>query len=148
MATQVVSLHRVFAAPPERVFKALTIPEALCKWMPPNGFVARIQHLDVRPGGTYKMSFINLTNGTEHHFGGTYLEVVPNERLVYSDKFDDPNLSGEMQMRIELRPVSCGTEVTIVQQGIPDVIPAEMCYLGWQDSLQLLALLVTPEINQ
>src|SRR5262245_49244631 len=141
-----IRLHRVFTAPPPRVYKAFTDAEALVKWMAPNGFTAKVSHLDVRAGGSYKMSFTNFTTGRSHSFGGEYVEVTPNERLQYSDKFDDPNLPGAMKVTITFKKVSCGTELNITQEGVPDVIPAEMCYLGWQESLTLLKLLVEPEI--
>ncbi len=143
-----VRLHRVLTAPPERVYRAFTDPDAMAKWLPPHGFTGKVHQMDVRVGGTYRMSFTNFTTGHAHAFGGEYLEVVPNERLRYTDKFDDPNLPGVMETTITLRAVSCGTEITAVQEGIPDMIPAEMCYLGWQESLQLLAQLVNPEIKQ
>ena len=143
-----VRQHRVLTAPPERVYRAFTDPDAMAKWLPPHGFTGKVHQMDVRVGGTYRMSFTNFTTGHAHAFGGEYLEVVPNERLRYTDKFDDPNLPGVMETTITLRAVSCGTEITAVQEGIPDMIPAEMCYLGWQESLQLLAQLVNPEIKQ
>ena len=141
-----VKLHRVFSAPPERVFKAFIDPDALVKWMAPHGFTAKVHHLDAKVGGTYKMSFSNFSTGTSQSFGGTYHEIIPNQLLRYTDQFDDPNLTGQIEVTIQLNPVSVGTEVYITQSGIPDVIPAEACYLGWQESLQLLTLLVTPEI--
>ncbi|TCH62961.1 SRPBCC family protein [Acinetobacter sp. ANC 4862] len=141
-----VKLHRVFSAPPERVFKAFIDPDALVKWMAPNGFTAKVHHLDAKVGGTYKMSFSNFSTGSSQSFGGTYHEMIPNQLLRYTDQFDDPNLPGQIEVTIQLTPVSVGTEVYIIQSGIPDVIPAEACYLGWQESLQLLTLLVTPEI--
>lgn len=141
-----IRLHRVLRAKPERVYRAFLDPDAMCKWLPPNGFTGKVHHSDVRVGGSYKMSFTNFSTGTTHAFGGAYLELAPNERIRYSDKFDDPNLPGEMQTAISLKAVSCGTEVTIVQEGVPDVIPAEACYVGWQESLALLAMLVEPEI--
>jgi uncharacterized protein YndB with AHSA1/START domain len=142
-----VRLHRVFAATPEKVFRAFTEGDALIAWLPPYGFLARLTSLNVRPGGSYHMSFINFTTGHSHSFGGEYLEVIPNERLKYTDKFDDPNLPGEMVNQITFRSVLCGTEVTIVQEGIPEMIPVEMCYLGWQDSLDKLKRLVEPDIK-
>ena len=142
-----VHLHRVLKAPPERVYRAFTTPEALAKWLPPHGFICTVHHMDPRVGGTFKMSFTNLTTQQRHSFGGEYLELVPNERLRYSDRFDDPNLPGVMLVTISLKPVACGTDLSIVQEGIPDVIPTEMCYLGWQESLALLAMLVEPEIQ-
>jgi uncharacterized protein YndB with AHSA1/START domain len=141
-----VRLHRVFSAPPERVFKAFLDPDALVKWMAPHGFTAKVHHLDPQRGGTYKMSFTNFSTGRAHSFSGTYVEIIPNELLRYTDKFDDPNLIGEIQVTIQLKSVLVGTEVNITQEGIPDVIPVEACYLGWQESLYLLSLLVQPEI--
>ena len=141
-----VKLHRVFSAPPERVFKAFIDPDALVKWMAPHGFTAKVHHLDAKVGGTYKMSFSNFSTGSSQSFGGTYHEIIPNQLLRYTDQFDDPNLPGQIEVTIQLNPVSVGTEVYITQSGIPDVIPVEACYLGWQESLQLLTLLVTPEI--
>ena len=141
-----VKLHRVFTAPPERVFRAFIDPDALVKWMAPHGFTAKVHHLDAKVGGTYKMSFSNFTTGTSQSFGGTYHEIMPNQLLRYTDQFDDPNLPGQIEVTIQLHPVSVGTEVHITQSGIPDVIPAEACYLGWQESLQLLTLLVNTEI--
>ncbi len=145
-STGTVKLHRVFRAPAERVYRAFTDADAMVKWLPPHGFTGKIHQLDVRVGGSYKMSFTNFTTGKSHSFGGNYREVVPNERLVYTDKFDDPNLPGEMITTITFKPVLCGTEITAVQEGIPAMIPAEMCYLGWQESLYLLARLVEAEI--
>jgi len=141
-----VKLHRVFSAPPERVFKAFIDPDALVKWMAPHGFTAKVHHLDAKVGGTYKMSFSNFYTGSSQSFGGTYHEISPNQLLRYTDQFDDPNLPGQIEVTIQLNSVSVGTEVHITQSGIPDVIPVEACYLGWQESLQLLTLLVTPEI--
>lgn len=141
-----VKLHRVFTAPPERVFRAFIDPDALVKWMAPHGFTAKVHHLDAKVGGSYKMSFSNFTTGTSQSFGGTYHEIMPNQLLRYTDQFDDPNLPGQIEVMIQLHPVSVGTEVHITQSGIPDVIPAEACYLGWQESLQLLTLLVNAEI--
>jgi len=148
MATGTVNLHRVLRAPAERIFRAFTTAEALVKFMPPHGFTAAVHLLDAKVGGSYKMSFTNLTTGQSHSFGGEYLELVQNERLVHTDRFDDPNLPGTMKVTITLRAVSCGTELKIVQEGIPEMIPVEMCYLGWQETLQLLAQLVEPEIRQ
>ena len=142
-----VRLHRVLSAPPARVFKAFTDAEAMAKWLPPNGFTGKVHHMDAKVGGMHKMSFTNFTTGKSHSFGGRYLELTPNERIRYTDKFDDPNLPGEMQATVTLKRVSCGTELNIVQEGVPEVIPAEMCYLGWQESLVLLAKLVEPEIS-
>ena len=141
-----VKLHRVFTAPPERVFRAFIDPDALVKWMAPHGFTAKVHHLDAKVGGSYKMSFSNFTTGTSQSFGGTYHEIMPNQLLRYTDQFDDPNLPGQIEVTIQCHPVSVGTEVHITQSGIPDVIPAEACYLGWQESLQLLTLLVNAEI--
>jgi uncharacterized protein YndB with AHSA1/START domain len=144
--TNTIRLHRVLQATPERVYRAFLDPDALVKWMPPNGFTGKVHHLDAKVGGTYKMSFTNFTTGKGHSFGGSYLELKPNERIRHTDKFDDPNLPGEMQVTITLKQVSCGTELHITQEGVPAVIPAEACYLGWQESLTLLAKLVEPEI--
>ena len=141
-----VKLHRVFTAPPERVFRAFIDPDALVKWMAPHGFTAKVHHLDAKVGGSYKMSFSNFTTGTSQSFGGTYHEIMPNQLLRYTDQFDDPNLPGQIEVTIQLHSVSVGTEVHITQSGIPDLIPAEACYLGWQESLQLLTLLVNAEI--
>jgi len=141
-----IKLHRVFAAPPARVFKAFIDPAAKCKWLPPNGFTGTVHHEDVRVGGTYRMSFTNFTTGSSHSFGGEYKEIVPGEKLRYTDKFEDPNLPGAMDVTITFKKVVCGTEVHITQEGVPDVIPAEACYLGWQESLALLKMLVEPEI--
>jgi uncharacterized protein YndB with AHSA1/START domain len=147
MATNSVRLHRVFTAPPERVYRAFLDPNALVKWMAPHGFTATVHHLDAKVGGTFRMSFTNFTTGNSHSFGGEYLELVPNELLRYTDKFEDPNLPGVIEMTVQLKAVMCGTEVTIVQAGLPEAIPTEMCYLGWQESLVLLAQLVNPEIK-
>ena len=144
--TGTVTLHRVFRAPPDRVYRAFIDPDAMAKWLPPHGFTGRVLSMDARVGGRYRMQFTNFSNGQSHAFGGTYLELVPGERIVHTDSFDDPNLPGEMRTTITFRPVLVGTEVTAVQEGIPAVIPVEMCYLGWQESLQLLALLVEAEI--
>ena len=141
-----VRLHRVLRATPERIYRAFLDADAMVKWLPPNGFTGRVHHLDAKVGGTYKMSFTNFSNGTSHSFGGEYLELVPNERIRHTDTFDNPNLPGTMQTTIVLRKVLVGTEVQIVQEGIPDAIPAEACYLGWQESLMLLAMLVEAEI--
>jgi uncharacterized protein YndB with AHSA1/START domain len=141
-----IRLHRVFAAPPERVYKAFVDTDARCKWLPPYGFTAKSHHSDVRVGGTYRMSFTNFTTGSTHTFGGEYVELVPGVRLRYSDKFDDPNLPGAMNVTVNFKKVRCGTEIDITQEGVPDVIPAESCYLGWQESLAQLELLVEPEI--
>jgi uncharacterized protein YndB with AHSA1/START domain len=141
-----IRLHRVLRAPPQRVYRAFVDPEAMVKWLPPHGFTAKVHHVDARVGGSYRMSFTNLGTGNGHSFGGEYLELVPNERIVHTDKFDDPNLPGEMKVTITLRQVFCGTELHVVQEGVPDVIPVEACYLGWQESLSLLTQLVEPEI--
>ena len=143
-----VRLHRVLATSPEKVYRAFLEADALAKWLPPNGFTCTVHHFEPKIGGTFKMSFRNFTTGKSHAFGGEYLELVPGERLRYTDRFDDPNLPGEIQVTVVLKKVSVGTEVNIVQEGIPDLIPAEACYLGWQESLRNLARLVEPEINQ
>ena len=141
-----IRLHRVLRAKPERVYRAFLDADAMAKWLPPYGFTGKVHHLDAKVGGTHRMSFTNFTSGKSHSFGGRYLEMKPNELIRYTDKFDDPNLPGEMQVTVTLKKVSCGTEVAIVQEGVPDVIPAEACYLGWQESLAQLANLVDPEI--
>jgi uncharacterized protein YndB with AHSA1/START domain len=146
MSTGTVRLHRVLRAPPDRVYRAFIDPEALAKWLPPHGFVGKVQHLDAQVGGTYAMSFKNLSTGSSHSFGGTYLELVPGERLRKADRFDDPNLPGEMMVTVTFNKVFCGTELMVVQEGIPAVIPTQACYLGWQESLSLLALLVEADI--
>jgi len=143
-----IRLHRVLAASPEKVYCAFLEAGALAKWLPPNGFACTVHHLEPKVGGTFRMSFRNFTTDQSHAFGGEYVELVPGERLRYTDRFDDPNLPGEMQVTVELKKVSVGTEVNIVQEGVPDLIPAEACYLGWQESLRNLARLVEPEINQ
>jgi uncharacterized protein YndB with AHSA1/START domain len=143
-----VRLHRVIAAKPEKVYRAFVEADALAQWLPPNGFMCTVHHLEAKVGGTHKMSFRNFTTGHGHSFGGEYLELVPGERLRYTDKFDDANLPGQMQVTVTLKAVSVGTEVNIVQEGVPDMIPLEGCYLGWQQSLINLARLVEPEINQ
>jgi uncharacterized protein YndB with AHSA1/START domain len=143
-----VRLHRVLATKPDKVYRAFIEADALAKWLPPNGFTCTVDHLDAKVGGTFRMSFRNFTTGGSHSFGGEYQELVPGQRLRYTDKFDDPNLPGEMKVTVELKQVSVGTEINIVQEGIPDAIPAEACYLGWQESLRNLARLVEPEINQ
>jgi uncharacterized protein YndB with AHSA1/START domain len=143
-----VRLHRVLATRPEKVYRAFLEADALAKWLPPNGFTCTVHHLEPEVGGTFRMSFRNFTSGNSHSFGGEYRELVSNERLRYTDKFDDPNLPGEMSVTVTLKAVSCGTDVNITQEGIPDVIPTEACYLGWQESLRNLARLVEPEINQ
>jgi uncharacterized protein YndB with AHSA1/START domain len=145
-ATNTIRLHRVLRTKPERVYRAFLDPDAMVKWLPPNGFTAKMHHMDARVGGTHRMSFTNFTSGKSHSFGGTYLELTPNERIRYTDKFDDANLPGEMQVTVTLKAVSVGTEVSIVQEGVPAVIPAEACYLGWQESLTLLGKLVEAEI--
>lgn len=144
--TGTVRLHRVLTAPPERIYRAFLDADAMCKWLPPHGFTGHVHSMDARVGGGYRMSFTNFSSGNSHSFGGTFVELVPNERIRHTDKFDDPNLPGEMQTTIVLRKVSVGTEIEIVQEGIPAVIPTEACYLGWQESLSLLAQLVQPEI--
>lgn len=141
-----IRLHRVLRATPERVYRAFLDPDAMVKWLPPNGFTGRVHQLDARVGGSYKMSFTNFTTGGSHSFGGRYLELVPHERIRHTDEFDDPNLPGTMQVTIVLKKVSTGTDVSITQEGVPDVIPAEACYLGWQESLVLLGKLVEAEI--
>lgn len=146
MSTGTVHLHRVLRAPPDRIYRAFIQPEAMAKWLPPYGFTCKVHHLDARIGGTFRMSFANFTTGNEHAFSGEYLELVANQKLRYTDKFDDPNLPGELQVTVTLTAVSCGTEIAIEQSGIPDVIPVEMCYLGWQESLTQLATLVEPDI--
>lgn len=146
MATGTVRLHRVLRATPERVYRAFVTPEAMAKWLPPHGFTCKVHHLDARVGGTYRMSFTNFSTGNGHAFGGVYRELVPNERLVYTDQFEDPSMNGEMLTTITLKQVSCGTEITAVQEGLPEQIPVESCYLGWQESLEQLAKLVDPEI--
>ena len=146
MGTNTIRLHRVIAAPPERVYRAFLDADALAKWVPPNGFTGKVHHLDAKVGGTYRMSFTNFTTGKSHAFGGEYVELTPHERIRYTDSFEDPNLPGEIRVTINLKAVSVGTELSIVQEGVPDVIPAEACYLGWQQSLALLAMLVEAEI--
>jgi len=144
--TNTIRLHRVLKAIAERVYREFLDADAMAKWLPPNGFTGKVHHLDAKEGGTYKMSFTNFITGKGHAFGGTYLELKPHERIRYSNKFDDPNLPGEMQTTITLKPVFCGTELNITQEGIPAAIPAEACHLGWQESLMLLAKLVEAEI--
>jgi uncharacterized protein YndB with AHSA1/START domain len=146
MMSNTVRFHRVLRTTPEKVYRAFLDPDALVKWLPPNGFTGKVHQLDARVGGKYRMSFTNFTTGNSHFFGGEYLELVPNERIRHTDRFDDPNLPGEMQTTITLKKVSCGAELGIVQEGIPDVIPPEACTLGWQECLRLLAELVEPEI--
>jgi uncharacterized protein YndB with AHSA1/START domain len=145
-STNTVRLHRVIRAKPERIYKAFIDSDAMAKWLPPHGFTGKVHSMDARVGGGYRMSFTNFGTGTTHSFAGTYVELTPHERIRYTDRFDDPNLPGEMQVTVRLRDVSCGTELEIVQEGIPSVIPAEQCYLGWQESLAQLAHLVEPEI--
>ena len=146
MATNTVRLHRVLRAPPARVYRAFLNAEAMAKWIPPNGFTCTVHHLEAKVGGTFRMTFTNFNSGNGHSFGGEYLELVPDALIRYTDKFDDPNLPGVIQVTVTLKAVSCGTDLNIVQEGIPDVIPVEMCYLGWQESLVALAKLVEPEI--
>lgn len=146
MTTNTIKLHRVLKAPPQRVYKAFLDPAAMCKWLPPYGFTCTVHSMDPRVGGTYRMSFANFTSGKGHAFGGKYLELKPNEKIRYDDQFEDPNLPGTMTTTVLLKAVSCGTEVNITQEGVPGVIPPEMCYLGWQESLMQLAKLVEPEI--
>jgi uncharacterized protein YndB with AHSA1/START domain len=141
-----IRLHRVLRAPADRVYRAFIDADAMAKWLPPHGFTGKVHAMDARVGGGYKMSFTNFNTGTSHSFGGKFLELVPGERLRYTDAFDDPNLAGQMQTTVALKKVSVGTEINITQEGVPDVIPAEACYLGWQESLTLLAQLVEPEI--
>jgi uncharacterized protein YndB with AHSA1/START domain len=141
-----IRLHRVLSSTPERVYRAFLNADAMAKWLPPNGFTCHVEHLDGRVGGTYKMSFTNFSGGGSHSFGGKYLELVPNQRVVYTDAFDDPNLPGEMRTTVEIKKVSVGVELNVTQEGVPEAIPAEACYLGWQQSLTQLAMLVEPEI--
>ena len=146
MPTGTVQLHRVLSAPPERVYRAFLDAGAMAKWIPPYGFTCTVHHMDAKIGGTFRMSFTNFTSGIANSFGGEYLELVPHQRIRYTDKFDDPNLPGQILVTVTLTKVSCGTEINIVQEGLPEVIPVEMCYLGWQESLAQLATLVEPEI--
>jgi uncharacterized protein YndB with AHSA1/START domain len=146
MSTNTVRLHRVFRAAPEKLYRAFLDADAMAKWLPPNGFTGKVHHIDAKVGGSYKMSFTNFGTGHSHSFGGKYLELVPHERIRHTDAFDDPNLPGEMQTTISLKQVSCGTEVNILQEGIPAAIPVEACYLGWQESLTLLAQLIEADI--
>jgi uncharacterized protein YndB with AHSA1/START domain len=141
-----IRLHRVLRATPERVYRGFLDADAMVKWLPPNGFTAKVHHMDAKVGGTFRMSFTNFSTGQSHSFGGEYLELTPHERIRYTDKFEDPNLPGEMQVTVTLRRVAVGTELHVVQDGVPDLIPAEACYLGWQESLALLAKLVEAEI--
>jgi uncharacterized protein YndB with AHSA1/START domain len=146
MPGNTIRLHRVLGAAPERVYRAFLDPDAMVKWLPPNGFTAKVHRMEAKVGGAYQMSFTNFTTGKSHSFGGQYVELVQNERIRYTDRFDDPNLPGEIRVAVTLKAVSVGTELNIVQEGVPDVIPAEACYLGWQESLTLLAKLVEAEI--
>ena len=146
MTTHTIRLHRVLRAPPERVYRAFLDPDAMTKWLPPHGFTGKVHEMDARVGGRHRMSFTSLSSGQTHTFGGAYMELVPSERIRYTDRFDDPNLPGEIQVTITFKSVMCGAEISITQEGVPAAIPAEMCYLGWQESLSLLALLVEPEI--
>jgi uncharacterized protein YndB with AHSA1/START domain len=146
MSAHTIRLHRVLRGTPEKVYRAFLDGDAMSKWLPPNGFTGKVHHMDARIGGTYKMSFTNFSTGKSHSFGGEFLELVPHGRIRYTDRFDDPNLPGEIRTTVVLKKVSCGTELNIVQEGVPEVIPAEACYLGWQESLNLLAQLVEPEI--
>ncbi len=148
MSTNTVRLHRVLRTTPEKIYRAFLDADAMAKWLPPNGFTGKVHHIEAKVGGTYKMSFTNFTDRQQHSFGGKFLELVPHERIRHTDKFDDPNLPGEMQTTVSLKKVSCGTEVNIVQEGIPEAIPPEACYLGWQESLTLLAQLVEAEIPE
>jgi len=147
MSTHTIRLHRVLRAPPERVYRAFLDPQAMAKWLPPHGFTGQVHEIDARVGGSYRMSFTNLSTGHSHSFGGRYLELLPNERIRHTDRFDDPNLPGEMVTTVTLRAVFCGTELNVVQEGVPGVIPAEACYLGWQESLALLAQLVEADVK-
>ncbi len=147
MSTNTVRLQRVLRTSPEKLYRAFLEPDPLAKWIPPHGFTCKVHHMDAKVGGTYKMSFTNFTTGQTHSFGGKYIELTPHTRLRYTDKFEDPNLPGEIMVTIDLKKVLCGTELSIVQEGLPSVIPVEMCYLGWQESLTLLANLVEPEIK-
>lgn len=144
--THTIRLHRVLRASAERVYRAFLDADAMVKWLPPNGFTARVHHMDVKVGGTFRMSFTNFSSGHSHAFGGEYLELTPHQRIRYTDRFDDPNLPGVMTVTVELKPVSCGTELNVTQEGVPEVIPAEACYLGWQESLTLLGKLIEVEI--
>ncbi|MGI9086559.1 MAG: SRPBCC family protein [Chthoniobacterales bacterium] len=146
MPTNTIRIHRVLRAAPERVYRAFLDPDAMAKWLPPNGFTGKVHAMEAKVGGSHKMSFTNFTTGKSHSFGGTYLELKPHERICYTDKFDDVNLPGEMKVTVTLKEVACGTELAVVQEGLPDVIPVGMCYLGWQESLILLAKLVEAEI--
>lgn len=147
MPTGTVRLHRVLRAKPEKIFRAFLDAEALARWLPPNGFTCKVERLDAKEGGTFRMAFRNFSTGNAHSFGGTYLELVPNQRIRYTDKFDDTKLAGEMVTTVDLREIVCGAELTVVQEGIPEAIPTEFCYLGWQESLEHLARLVEPEVS-
>lgn len=147
MPTGTVRLHRVLRAKPEKIYRAFLDAEALARWLPPNGFTCKVERLDAKEGGTFRMAFRNFSTGNGHSFGGTYLELVPNQRIRYTDKFDDTKLAGEMVTTVDLREVVCGAELSVVQEGIPEAIPTEFCYLGWQESLEHLARLVEPEIS-
>jgi uncharacterized protein YndB with AHSA1/START domain len=146
MSDRTVRLHRVLRCPPQKIYRAFTEGDALARWLPPYGFVCKVHQMDARVGGTFRMSFVNFGSGNSHSFGGEYLELVPNERIRYTDRFDDPNLPGTMEVTVTLTPVVCGTELSVQQTGIPELIPLEMCYLGWQESLAQLATLVEPDI--
>ena len=146
MSANTIRLHRVLRATPEKVYRAFLDGDAMVKWLPPHGFTGKVHHMDAKVGGTYKMSFTNFSTGKSHSFGGKFLELVPNEHLRYTDRFDDPNLPGEMHTTVTLKKVSCGTELNVVQEGVPEIIPAEACYVGWQESLERLTKLVEPEI--
>ena len=146
MTTNTIRLHRILRAPPERIYRAFLDADAKAKWLPPHGFTGKVHHLEARVGGSYKMSFTNFANGQMHSFGGEYLELIPNKRIRFTDRFDDPNLPGMIETTVELKEVSCGTELSVVQAGVPAIIPAEACYLGWQESLGLLALLVEANV--
>jgi uncharacterized protein YndB with AHSA1/START domain len=146
MATNTIRLHRVLRAAPEKVYRAFLDPDAMAKWLPPDGFTGKVHQMEARVGGTYRMSFTNFTTGQSHSFGGTFIELTPHERIRYTDRFDDPNLPGELRVTVTLTKVSVGTELNVVQEGVPDAIPPEACYLGWQESLVLLAKLVEAEI--
>lgn len=146
MSDRAIHLHRVLRCPPQKIYRAFTEADAMAKWLPPYGFVCKVHHMDARVGGGFRMSFLNFSSGNSHAFGGEYLELVPNERIRYNDRFDDPNLPGTMEVTVMLKPVVCGTELSAQQSGIPELIPLEMCYLGWQESLAQLATLVEPDI--
>ena len=148
MTTHTITLHRVLRSQPERVYRAFLDADAMCKWLPPNGFTGRVHHMDAKVGGSFRMTFTNFTTGKGMSFGGEYLELIPHERIRYTDRFDDPNLPGVIQVTVGLKQVSCGTELSVTQEGVPGIIPAEACYLGWQESLMLLAKLVEAEIPE